>query len=366
MKKFGLILLLMLISSLKFTMAGANKIKTNYRNALVLVYSPANNVYEDENIKFEIYDECLWATNKTERTIFLDLSQCFGVHNGSSYPLFTKPTDEKKASQKGLSTSIEEFISIAPSTGSKQNETFILYLSGLNYGNYSTTETPSGDFSDYDERLFNIINEMVNESLEGDPKGKNYLGTSYRHLTEDESVNNIGVNVSYSFNKRSEEWIPAAISTWVSDVYFTPYYVEMPQELKNKEKRGFGAKKFEAAKIHLKADSPFEFEADKSPIAVMDWKGNFKKGTFELYPTKISLKKGVSFGSALLAGVATVATGGMAVGLFFTNPNETNYKSKIIFDGSNDDWGGMTYLKSRNLTLFNNGQTNGEAKYEQW
>ena len=131
-----------------------DNIKTNFRTALVMAYSPANSVYEDDNIKLEIYDEKLWATNKTEKTIFLDLSQCFLTHNESSYPMFTKHQDEKKASRKGSSTSIDEFISIAPAVGLKQNETFICNLAGIGgYGKYTTTESPSGDFSEYDNSL---------------------------------------------------------------------------------------------------------------------------------------------------------------------------------------------------------------------
>lgn len=343
----------MLTSLISPCIKAKDDIKTNYRTALILAYSPTNNVYEDENIKLEIYDESLYATNKTDKTIFLDLSQCFGVHNGSSYPLYTKPTDEKKASKAKMSTSIDEFISIAPATGNKQNETFVVYLGGKIPGKYSTTESPSGNLSDYDERLLTIINELVNESLEADPKGKQYLGTASRHLTEDESINNIGVNIAYAFNKRSEEWTPAAISTWVSDVYFTPYYVEMPLELKKDEKRGFGVKKAEAAKFHVKADTPFEFNEDRSPITVLDWTGNFDKGTFNLTNTRISKKKGWNFGKALLASIAVVATGGAAA-VLFANPNETNYKSVILFDGENVDWGKMTYMNSGDLSRFNN------------
>lgn len=87
--------------------------------------------------------------------------------------MFSKETDEKKASKKNVSTSIDEFISIAPATGSKQNETFICNLAGIGgYGKYTTTESPSGNFSEYDERLINLLNEMINESLEADRKGK--------------------------------------------------------------------------------------------------------------------------------------------------------------------------------------------------
>lgn len=88
------------------------KTKTSYRNALIFAYSQANSVFEDDNIRLEIYNEQLWAKNKTKKTIFIDLSQCFMVHNGSSFPLFDKKQDERHASKKGKTTSIDEFITI--------------------------------------------------------------------------------------------------------------------------------------------------------------------------------------------------------------------------------------------------------------
>lgn len=356
MKKLFTLIGLAILFSLSMSAAGSD-IKTNYRTALVYAYSPVNSVYEDDNIKLEIYNEKLWATNKTPRTIFIDLSQSFLINNGSSYPMYEKPTDEKLASKAKASSSVDEFISIAPATGTKQNETFICKLaSGSLLGNYSTTESPSGKFTDYEERLLTILNEMVNESLMADPKGKDYLGTSSRHLTEDESVSNIGATIAYSFSKRSEnaeDWIPVQITTWVSDIYLTPYYVEMPPELKNKDKQGFGVKKTESAKIRLKADSPFEFDVDKSPVIIFDWTGNFKKGTFALNPTKVSKKKN-NFGKTLLAAFATVVTGGAAAPLLFINDEETYYKQSVIFEGKDANWGKMSYFPSLVLSGFNN------------
>lgn len=343
-----------MLVSLVCSLYAGDDLKTNYRTALVMAYSPTNSIFEDDNLKLQIYDENLYATNKTNKTIFIDLSQCFLMHNGSSYPMFnSQHQDEKKASKKNVSSSIDEFISIAPSTGTRQNETFICNFSAGVGGKYTTTESPSGEFTDYEERLLDLIGEMVNESIKVDPKGKQYLGTSYRHLLEDESVNNIGASIAYAFNKRAEEWTPVTISTWVSDLYFAPYYVEMPEDIKKKDQKGFGVKKTDAAKIHIKADSPFEFDQDRCPIAVWDWTGDFKKGTFELNSTRISKKKGISLGTALLGGLATLATGGVGA-VFLTNPEETTYKSVINFNGENSEWGKMSYLNNKDLSQFNN------------
>lgn len=323
-------------------------LKTNYRTAIVMAYSPANNIYEDENICLEIYNESLWAINKTDKTIFIDLSQSFLNHNGSSYPMLEKSQGEKSASRNKISSSQEEFISIAPSIGGKQNPTFICYLSGAKlYGKYSTSESPSGSFSSYEERLLNIINDLISESLAADPKNKNMIGSASRHLLEDETVNGIGASLAYAFNKRSEDWTPITISTWVSDIYMVPFYVEMPKELSKNEKRGFGVKKTEAAKIHLKADSPFEFDVDKSPIIVCDWIGDFKKGEFDLRDTKISKNKMSGLGLAMMA----IASAGASL---LMDPAETTYKSEIIFDGSDADWGKMTYMDNKDLSKFNN------------
>ena len=351
MKRILQILMMAILLAIPFS--GRAETKTNYRNALIMAYSPANNVYEDDNIRFEIYNGRLYASNKTEKTIFLDLAQCFLVHNGSAYPMFSSEQDERHASKAKNTTSIDEYKAIPPQTGSDQNDTFICNLGGAGMvGKYTTTETPSGDFTPYSERFLLLLNEMLNESLSADPKGKNYVGTSYRHLTEDESINNIGVSLGYAFNKKAEEWTPASLSTWVSDVYFAPYYVEMPQDLDKKQKRGFGVKKTEAAKIHVKADSPFEFNQDRSPLFVYDWTGNYNKGTFELKPTDISKVKSKGLGLAVLG---TVLTGGLlAPTILLANPEETYYKSVVNFDGPNAPWGKLNYMNAFDLTGFNN------------
>ena len=336
------VFLLLAIFSLQAIHVSAEKVKTSYRNALVFAYSQANSVYEDDNIRLEIYDEQLWATNKTSKTIFIDLAQCFVFHNGASMPLFDdskKTMGDKKASKKGVSTKDDFFLTIAPSMGDDPTPTFICLVTTRMYGKYTTSETPSNDFTEYDKRMFGLIEEILEESKSADPKGKEYKGTVVRHFIEDESINNIGASIAYAFNKKAEEWTNVAISTWVSDVIFAPYYVELPKELSKKEKRGFGVKETDPAFIHVKSNSPFEFEADKAPLIVFDWEGNYKKGTFELGYTWVFKKKKPS-ALAIIGAVFTYGT------TLLTSLKVTAYKKMIMFDGVDDDWGKLTYVSS--------------------
>lgn len=345
MKKLFLLLLMSCFFAGN-SMARSSKIKTNYRNALILAYSQANSVYEDENIKLEIYDERLWATNKTKKTIFIDQSQCFLIHNGASRPLFdtTKQNQgDKKASKKGVSSNADVMITLAPNTGGQQSETFIASMSTGIYGNYSTSESPTGDFTEYDKRMINVLDDLLNESQDADPRGKEYFGTATRHMTEDESINNIGASIAYAFNKKAEEWTNVSLTTWVSDVIFAPYYVKLPKELKKKDKRGFGVKETDPAIVHIKSNSPFEFEEDRAPIIVCDWTGNFKKGTFELTTTRISKTKGPGVGRI----IGAIFTYGMTL---LNSWNEQYYKSIIRFDGEESDWGKLIYSNGINQT----------------
>lgn len=344
MKKF----LVFAFFSIIACQAYAGGVKTSYRNALILAYSQANSVYEDDNIKLEIYNEQLWATNKTSKTIFIDLAQCFAIHNGSSKPfVVTGQKDKKakkgnkKASKVGLSSKDDLYITIAPAISSEQKETFICNMSTLIYGKYTTVESPSDDFTDYDKRLLGIIEELLTDSKRADPKGKDYKGTASRHLTEDESINNIGASIAYAFNKKADDWTNVSLTTWVSDVIFAPYYIEMPKDLKKKEMRGFGIKETSPAKIHVRANSPFEFDEDRQPMVVADWEGDYKRGTFNLGSTWISKTKGPSVLEVL--GAMFVGYMGYDASLSF---KETSYKKVITFDGINSDWGKMTYVKT--------------------
>ena len=178
---------------------------------------------------------------------------------------------------------------------------------------------------------------MLDESKKADPKREEYKGTVSRHLTEDESINNIGASIAYAFNKRSEEWTSVALSAWVSDIIFSPYYVEMPDDLTKKDKRGFGVKETKPAVLHVMANSPFEFDEDRSPIIVCDWEGNFKKGTFRLSSTNVSKQGKVGIGRI----IGAIFTYGA---MLLVPLSETSYKKVIHFDGATSDWGKMTYV----------------------
>ena len=322
--------------------AQKSKVKTGYRNALIFAYDRSNSVFEDENVRLEIYNQQLWLTNKTKKTLFIDMAQCFLNHNGSSRPIYSKDQDESKASKMGASTSDDTFLTIAPSTGSKQNATFICNMASGVYGNYSTTETPSGDFTDYDKRLFALLNDLLTESQQADPKGKSYLGTVSRHLLEDESINNIGASIAYAFNKKAEEWTNVSLSTWVSDVIFAPYYLTIPKDLKKKEKKGFGVKETAPLVINVRASNPYdiEFPQDKSPLILCDWTGDFKRGTFQLEYIGVRKVEGV--------GLAIVST--LLVGQPLTQISSTYYKSIISFDGAESDWGKMSFAPTMQKT----------------
>lgn len=336
------------------------KEKTQYRNALIFAYSQANSVFEDDNIKLEIYNETLWATNKTSKTIFIALDQSFMIHNGSATPLYDsskKEQGDKKASKKGVTSEETVMVTLAPKISENQAPTDIRILSPYICGNYSTSETPTGSFTEYDKRLFYAIEQLTTEAKrKEDKKDDIFTGSATMHFTEDESVLNIGCSIAYSFNKKAEEWTNVTISTWISDLIFAPYYNELPKELSNKEKKGFGVKESPYAYTHIKAKYPYEeFNEGKACAIVCDWKGDFKKGTFELGHTWAAKKgsKTAKFFGALLTG-----------GLTLLAPSEVwdkYYKSRLKFDGSNADWGKMTYANSiADTGKENKGQNNDD------
>ena len=345
-----ILFLLTLCGLFSLGVSAKSKLKTAYRN--LLIYAYAESSIEDDNIKLEIINGSLYATNKTKKTIFLDLSQCFIGINGNSSPMYDENQGKSKKSKKGITTSTDVFLTIAPSLGDKQDATFIRSLTPFVWGNYTTTETPlstdffgnvkGGELTKADKNLFNVLNDLVEKAKAADPKKKQYIGTASCHLTEDESIQTISVSIAYAFNKRTEDWTNCQLSTWVSDVILAPYYVEMPEDVKNK--KGFGVKEQKPAIIHIKAEWPFEKDNQKPTGLFSDWEGNYKKGTFTLVCPSPS-KADKSFSSYLKGTLRNALTG--------TNAplDRKYYESVYQFDGENSDWGEMNFVDDINKTM---------------
>ena len=340
-------ILLLAICCLFFGQAfGGKKSKeeTKYRNALIFMYSNANSVYEDDNIRLEIYDESLWASNKTTKTIFIAVDQSFLIHNGSARPLWDnskKEQGDKKASKKAVATEENLTITIAPKISENQSPTWICDVSTAMYGPYSTSETPTGNFTEYDKRLFSAIETLTTEAKRKEDKKQDvFTGSSAIHFTEDESVVNLGFSIAYSFNKKTDEWNNIQLTTWISDLIFAPIYNELPKKISEKEQKGFGVKETPYAVTHIKADAPYkEFDNEKSLAIVCDWKGDFDKGTFVLGNTRV-----VKAGSKTAKFFGALFT--MGISLASPELFDTYYKRIIQFDGSDADWGKLKYANN--------------------
>ncbi|UKI45075.1 MAG: hypothetical protein L6U16_06675 [Porphyromonadaceae bacterium] len=103
-----------------------SKEETKYRNAFdFFMYSNANSVYEDDNIRLEIYDESLWVSNKTTKTIFIAVDQSFLIHNGSARPLYDNSKKRSKVTRKhqkkAVATEENLTITIAPKISENQS-----------------------------------------------------------------------------------------------------------------------------------------------------------------------------------------------------------------------------------------------------
>ena len=338
-------ILLLAICCLFFGQAfGGKKSKeeTKYRNALIFMYSNANSVYEDDNIRLEIYDESLWASNKTTKTIFIAVDQSFLIHNGSARPLYDnskKEQGDKKASKKAVATEENLTITIAPKISENQSPTWICDVSTALYGLYSTSETPTGSFTEYDKRLFSAIETLTTEAKRKEDKKQDvFTGSSAIHFTEDESVVNLGFSIAYSFNKKTDEWNNIQLTTWISDLIFAPIYNELPRSMDLDEYKGFGIKQVPYAVTHVKADAPYkEIDKEKSLAIIFDWVGNFDKGSFKLQNARAEipgLKKYQLLGTLM----NTMGKSSKTPTIF-----DMYYKRIIQFDGSDANWGKLKY-----------------------
>lgn len=264
---FSLCLLLFICTN---TFAGNNgfRIRKMDRKAnigLFMAFSGVDNKHEDDNVIAEIYNGHLWLTNKTNRTIYLDLAQCFTYFNERPNCLYVP---EKKRGKDVITET--QLFTIAPNTTEP-----IAYLGAQLMGTYSAYEGEHvKDITDEVEKFMGIVDELRNEFE------KKQCNSVSRHLTEDESFMKLKAAISYSFNREVEESTPIVVTTWLSDITLSKYYNLLPPPLQRK--RNLAAKKARPILVCIAAHSPFEYENEKSPMFAFEININLTKGQFEL------------------------------------------------------------------------------------
>ena len=203
---FTLCMLLMCTSTIADEINGfeVGKMDKQGHIGLFMAFSGVDSRYEDENAIVEIYNEALWITNKSNRTIYLDLAQCFAYYNDEAQSLYV-PDKAKKGNAVITET---QLITIAPNSTEP--------LCGLGttiMGNYSAYKGKDVRIvNEYTEKFMNVIDELRIELESGN------RNSSSRHLTEDESFIRLKAAIAYSFDKESKDAVPVVISSWLSDV----------------------------------------------------------------------------------------------------------------------------------------------------
>ena len=183
---------------------------------LFMAFSGVDSKYEDDNVVVEIYNEALWIKNKTNRTLYLDLAQCFAYYNDDPQSLYVQ--DEKK---KGKDIVTEtQLRTIAPNS--------LEPLCGLGSyvaGTYSAYEGKDVRVvNEYTAMFMNIVDELRVDLEEGN---KN---SSTKHLTENESFIKLKAAIAYSFDKESKDAVPVVVSSWLSDITLAKYFTLLPPQ----------------------------------------------------------------------------------------------------------------------------------------
>lgn len=253
------------------------KTDTKARVGLFLAFSGVDSKYEDDNVVVEIYNQELWVINKTNRTIYLDLAQCFVYYNDASFCLYEP--DEKDEDH----ITETQLINIAPKD-SKAIAGLGGYIAGLYSSNNKGLKKKARKkynvhyLTEDKINFMNIIDEMRME-LEG-----TRTNSTVRHLTENESFIRLKAAIAYSFNKESkdgvEDVVPVVISSWVSDIILSKYYTLLPPP--QEKVKSLAAKKINPALVCVPADTPFEYDEEKSPIIGHDITIDLNKGQFVL------------------------------------------------------------------------------------
>lgn len=239
------------------------------KQALLVGYSQTDNVYEDDNIKAELVRLSLKITNKTNKPIFIDRSSSFYYINDDAICL-----DEKEDNTNHV------YQPLAP-----KSDTWVSTLINPIRGKYDAGggKGRHGSGANYQTDLqLNVMNymETMRYELANNPK----KSCTNIHLTGDESFMKVKVYIKYDLRGKTtkeekEDDHTFTISTWVSDMILSKYYIQEQDKVKRTNAVNIQGRM--NAIMHVFANPPFEYDEDKSPIDIYETK--FDKGKFIIY-----------------------------------------------------------------------------------
>lgn len=237
--------------------------------ALLVAYSQTDNVYEDENIKAELVRLSLRITNKTNKPIFVDRSSSFYYVNDDAVCL-----DEKQDNTSHV------FQPLAP-----KSSTWVSTLINPIRSKYDAGggKGRRGGGANYQTGLKLQVMDYM-ETMRYELANNEKQSCTNIHLTGDESFMKVKVYIKYDFkgktdDKKTEEDHTFTISTWVSDMILSKYYIQGQDMVKRTNAVNIQGRMSEI--MHVFADPPFEYDEDQSPIDI--YLTQFDKGQFIIY-----------------------------------------------------------------------------------
>ena len=239
--------------------------------ALLVTYSQTDNVYEDENIKAELVRLSLKITNKTNKPLFVDRSSSFYYVNDDAICLDEKNDDTSHAYYQPLAPKSDTWIStlINPIRGKYD-------AGGSSFGKGSKANYQS----DLRLQVMDYMETMRYELANNQKKSCTSI-----HLTGDESFMKVKVYIKYDLEKyrsgdeKEREDHTFTISTWVSDMILSKYYIQEQDNIKRTNAVNMQGRMTDI--MHVFADRPFEYDEDRSPIDI--YETTFEKGKFNIY-----------------------------------------------------------------------------------
>jgi hypothetical protein len=236
--------------------------------ALLMTYSQTDNVYEDENIKAELVRLSLKITNKTNKPLFVDRSSSFYYLNDEAICLDEKPDNTSHVYQP-----------LAP-----KSDTWVSTLINPIKGKYDAGGGKGkGEKANYESDLRLQVMDYM-ETMRYELANNQKKSCTSIHLTGDESFMKVKVyirydNEKYSGDEKKKDEHTFTISTWVSDMILSKYYIQEQDRVKRTNAVNIQGRISDI--MHVFADRPFEYEEDSSPIDIC--LAEFEKGKFNIY-----------------------------------------------------------------------------------